>query len=251
MKTERIKSKHDYQIPCLHTLTGKERQVAIIAHGFGSSKESPTALMLAEELPKKGVGTLAFDFPAHGQSPVDGTELTLAHCLDDLAAAEQRARELADHAEISYFGSSFGAYIVLLYLSLRPHQGKKAFLRSAAVEMPKLLRPSTEEEKQALKEHGFIMADRDYLRPLKLTKAFFGELDAHDVFSVYRAGLAQLAMVHGSNDETASPEAAIRFAQKFHAELTLIPGGDHRLSQPGMPEKVLELAEEFFEFSDF
>lgn len=251
MKTEMISSKNDYLIPCSHTLTGNEQKAVIIAHGFGSSKESPTAMMLTQELPKLGVGTLAFDFPAHGESPVDGMELTLTHCIDDLAAAEQRALELTGHGEICYFGSSFGAYTTLLYLSLRPHLGKKAFLRSTAVEMPKLIRPSTGEERRALDRDGFLMVDQDYLRPLKLTKTFFDELDAHDLFDLYQPESARLAMVHGSKDETASPEAAVKFARTFGAELTLIPEGDHRLSQPGMAEKVLKLAESFFELSNF
>lgn len=250
MKKESITGKNGYPIPCLHTLTGNEEKVVLIAHGFGSSKESPTAQMLAENLPKQGMGTMAFDFPAHGDSPADGKELTLEHCLDDLAAVEQHAGKLCPGAEIHYFGSSFGAYITLLYLSLRPHEGEKAFLRSTAVEMPALVRPKAPEEKCALERDGFIMADRDYLRPLKLTKEFFYQLDAHELMEIYRSGAAKLAMVHGSDDETASAEAALRFAKMSGADLTMIPGGDHRLSKPGMPEKVLELAEAFFGLKD-
>lgn len=246
MKKEMLKSRKGYEIPCLHTLTGDERKAVLIAHGFGSSKESPTAAMLAEALPQEGIGTLAFDFPAHGDSPVDGLKLTMGNCLDDLAAAEARIRELAPDAEIGYFGSSFGAYTVLNYLAERQPAGKKAFLRSAAVEMPKLFHHKTEDEQRQLEEKGYVMLDQDYLRPLKLTQAFFDDLDAHDVFQLYRTGLAELAMVHGSEDETASPEAARRFAKEFGARLVMIPGGDHRLSHPGMPEEVLRLAAAFF-----
>ena len=43
-----------------------------------------------------------------------------------------------------------------------------------------------------------------------------------------------------------TPEEARRFAVRFQIPLTVIPGGDHRLSIPGAPELVLERAAAFF-----
>jgi hypothetical protein len=60
---------------------------------------------------------------------------------------EQIAAEKAPEAEICYFSSSFGAYITLIYLTTREHRGKKAFLRSAAVNMP--------DKYEELKQKGF------------------------------------------------------------------------------------------------
>ncbi len=246
MTCEAIQGKNGYNIPVRHTLTGTERTVVLISHGFGSSKESPTVQMLAAALPPLGLGTLAFDFPAHGDSPVDGDMLSVGHCLDDLSAAEARARALCPGAEIVYFASSFGAYLNLIYLATRPHAGDKAFLRSAAVEMPLLFRQRTPEEQAPLAARGYEMLDLGYARPIKVTQAFVDDLDAHDVFRLYRAGAARVAMVHGDRDETAPVEAAVRFADRFGAALTIIPGGDHRLSIPGAPERVLALAAAFF-----
>lgn len=245
-----IQSGAGYEICCGHTLTGTEDKVVLIMHGFGSSKKSFTAEMLAERLPAAGIGTFAFDFPAHGESPAAGEQLTLANCLADMEAAEEEIKRLAPGAEIGYFGSSFGAYMTLLYLASAAERnrktGKKAFLRSAAVEMPKLLPNKTPEGATSLAERGYLIADEDYQRPLKLTRRFFHELDANDVFQKYKAWTARLAMVHGGADEVASPEAAARFAEFAGAELTMIPGGDHSLSLPGMPERVLALALSFF-----
>ena len=49
-------------------------------------------------------------------------------------------------------------------------------------------------------------------------------------------------MIHGDEDQTASPEAARRFAQTFGARLIQVPGGDHSLSGPGMPQLVVREA---------
>lgn len=136
MKKETIRGLNGYDIPCLNNLSGGERMAVIISHGFGSSKESPTAQAIAAALPEHGIGTYSFDFPAHGDSPVEGEQLRICNCLNDLAAVEAHVRELMPEADIAYFSSSFGAYINLIYLATRTHVGKKSFLRCAAVDMP-------------------------------------------------------------------------------------------------------------------
>ena len=237
-----------YEIPCAHTLTGGEHTVVIVSHGFGSTKESSTALMLEHGMAGHGAGVFAYDFPAHGDSPVDGSMLTVDRCLEDLAAVEQYVRAAAPVARICYFGSSFGAYISLLYVSERPHEGRRVFTRSAAVEMPLLIRNSrTPEQERELREHGFILfgAQYGYTRDLKLTQAFADSLDAHDLFARWKPGTAEVCMIHGDNDQVAPYEAAQRFAVLSGAQLITVPGGDHRLSIPGAPELVLKSAVDF------
>ena len=248
MKKELLAGTGGYAIPCAHTLTGKEKMALIVSHGFGSSKESSTALMLMQKLPAQGIGVAAYDFPAHGESPVGGEQLTVDRCLSDLAAVERYVRSAAPGAEIGYFGSSFGAYITLLYLAGCPHAGKKAFLRSAAVEMPLLFRHKTPGQEEALARQGFVEfgAQFGYARLLKLTPAFFDSLDAHDVFAQWRQGAGELCMIHGDADQVASYAAAQRFAAQSGAQLLTVAGGDHRLSIPGAPEKVAEAAAAFF-----
>ena len=75
--------RREYEIPYIENLRGDEEQVVIIAHGFGSSMQSPTAQMVLENLPKVGIGAIAFDFPAHGASLVDGDTLSVANCIAD------------------------------------------------------------------------------------------------------------------------------------------------------------------------
>ena len=249
MKHEFIVREHSYDVPCLHSINGREEIVCVVVHGFGSSKESPTAKMLFEELPPLGISVIAFDFPAHGESGVDGEYLRLANCLTDLAVAEARARSLAPGAEIVYFGSSFGAYITLVYLAVNGHYGRRAFLRSAAVTMPKLIHHLKPEQKAQLEKAGEFTLDAEeygYIRPLKLTQGFFDDLERHDVFTLWREDMAELWMIHGEDDQTILLEDARPFAEKFQVPFTVVPGGDHRLSIPGAPEQVLKLAVEFY-----
>ena len=216
------------------------------SHGFGSSKESPTAQMLLRELPKVGIGAIAFDFPAHGSSPVDGTRLRIETCMQDLAAVEAYARTLLPQASVVYFSSSFGAYINMQYLAAGTGAGVKSFFRSAAVNMPELFTDPTEDQKRQLQADGFLMLN-DYQRPIRLTQAFLTDLARHDLFQCVRPEGVALEMVHGACDETILLEHAVRFSEQFGIPLTIIPGGDHSLSIPGAPEQVLQLAIRFYQ----
>ncbi len=254
MIIETIPGRNNYDIACLHNITGGEKVAVIISHGFGSSKESPTATALTEVLTVRGMGAFAYDFPGHGESPVDGGMLRIKNCLDDLATVEAHVHKIAPQAEIMYFSSSFGAYINLLYLAERTHMGTRSFLRSAAVNMPTIFRDGeTPEIRKQLKEQGYFIRNMDYVRPLKVTREFCDDLAANDVFSLNKPGIiknrAQIAMIHGSADETASVEDARRFASQSSADLLIVEGGSHRLMDPGQMDLVIETAIDFFKVS--
>ena len=236
--------KREYDIPYIENLRGDEEQVVIIAHGFGSSMQSPTAQMVLNELPKAGIGTIAFDFPAHGASSVDGDLLSVSNCIADIGTVEEYVRSKCPRAKINYFGSSFGAYITLLYLSQHLEKDGKAFLRSAAVNMHVIFENPTEAEAFAMAQQGHLIIN--YGTPLKLTQKFVEDLKEHDLFELYKPGASNVMMIHGSDDETIDYNKALAFAQKFDIPLITVQGGDHRLSADGMPEDVVKRAIDFY-----
>lgn len=247
MKKETLQSIHGYTIPC-HICWEGQDTVLIVCHGFGSSKLSPMVLALNEEMPKVGAGVVSFDFPSHGESPVWEEGLRVPFCMDDLAVVEKYVRSLAPEASIGYFGSSFGAYITLLYLALRDHGGKRAFLRSSAVSMPELVMQWVDSRaEEDLNRQGYFVPDYDYVREMRITRAFLNDLKEHDVFQMYQPGREKLRMVHGVQDSVAPPEAARAFAEKSGAELIELPNGEHHLMGEGELEQVLKAAREFFQ----
>ena len=157
----------------------------IICHGFGSSKASPMVEALMQTLPQHGITAVAFDFPAHGDSPVDGAYLRVPYCIDDLETVEAWVRTILSKASIGYFGSSFGAYITLLRLGRDPVQGAKAFLRSAAVTMPKHSVAPPEDAQRFAAQFGAdllllpngehpLMGEGELEQVLQKTMEFFG-----------------------------------------------------------------------------
>lgn len=250
MERTMLQSRQGYAIPCVSHWQG-ERTVLLVCHGFGSSKESPMVQALNREMPRCGVGVVSFDFPAHGESPVGQEGLRVPYCVADLAAVEESVRRIDPTVRIGYFGSSFGAYITLLYLSLCPHRGEKALLRSSAVAMPSLVDTWVDDRARAdLSRQGYFVPDYDYVREMRITPAFLRDLAEYDVFQRYRPGAAELYMVHGAKDSVAPPAAAERFARQFGAELRMLPNGEHNLMGEGELEQVLAFAREVFSASE-
>lgn len=247
MKKETINGRNGYDIPCLSNLDGDEKMVVIFSHGFGSSKESPAAQAVASVLPEYGIGAYIFDFPAHGDSPVNGECLRISNCLNDLSAVETHVHALVPEAEIAYFSSSFGAYINLIYLATRQYLGKKSFLRCAAVTMPELImNGATPEQHKQLITQGYVTMNSGYSRPLKIVHEFYKDLQEHDVFKLCKPNMAELAMIHGDADEIAPVSETRRFAKQFGAKLTEVKGADHRFTNQGGMEQVISAAIQFF-----
>ena len=226
MQQEWVVSRHGYRIACRNNWDG-QNQVAIVCHGFGSSKNSPMVQALDQTLPAHGIGVYSFDFPAHGESPVGEEGLRVPFCIDDLAEVEAHLLARNPQAEISYFASSFGAYITLLYLAQHPHRQRKAFLRSAAVTMPALAAGwlLNQRAQEDLARQGYFVPQYDYVREMRITPAFLDDLAEYNLFTRYRQGSAQVAMVHGGQDQVAPVKAAQRFATRFGAQLTILPQG--------------------------
>lgn len=247
MPQENLRSRHGYAIPCRWDWQG-EQQVVIVCHGFGSSKDSPMAQMVAAALPPLGMGVVRFDFPAHGDSPVWQEGLRVPFCIDDLETVEQAIWAQAPQTKICYFASSFGAYITLLRLARDPRPDARAFLRAAAVTMPDLVDSWLDDRARAdLDRQGYFVPDYDYVREMRVTRDFLQDLAQGNVFAQWRQDLAQLAMVHGTLDAVVPVAGPRRFAQTFGAALTELPQGEHPLMGEGEAQQVLDLAKAFFQ----
>lgn len=242
------------EIPYVFEGNGDEKLIVIISHGFGSSKKSTTAVSVAEKLNSMGIGAVRYDFPAHGESAVDGDEFRMKNCVDDLERIENMVAEKYPDAEIAYFSSSFGAFTNLIYLSTRKHRGTKSFLRCSAVDMPGIVRDwLSEEDMKEMKENGYLIIDEDYDRPLKVTMGFYEDLQEINLFELageegegFPSGGTELRMIHGTADDTAPYPDAVKFAEMYGIKLISVEGSDHGFTPDGAMDIVRAKAAEFF-----
>lgn len=225
--------------------------IVVAVHGLTSSKECSTYRTLFRVFSENGLGVIGIDLPGHGTEESYDEPLRIDNAVKSIEAAEKYVLALYPESEIYYFGSSFGAYLTMLYISRTEHRGRKAFFRSAAVNMSTLFikeDPTEEEKKQMadLEEKGFFEVVMDNNRPVIITRALFDELAATDLFEVFdkdRFGVHEIAMAHGLNDSVIDPEKARLFADKFNIPITFFEGEGHSLSAGhDTPDKVAGLA---------
>ena len=246
-----ISKPNGHSVACASEVPENAKHIVIAIHGFTSSKESPTVQLLMQKLPEAGIGVIGIDLPAHGVEASYQEELRIENCINSVEAAEHYVTKHYPHAEVCYFASSFGAYITALYLSTRPHSGRKAFFRSAAVNMPSLfIKENMNEEElrlfEELREKGYFWQGFGLGHPIKVTSGFIEDLSKTDLFELFspnRFGRHSIAMAHGAEDDVIDPAEAARFARTFGIPETVFAGEGHSLSNhPETPGKVADLA---------
>lgn len=217
-----LKKSNGQEVPCIAEFPEGLRKLVLVIHGYDSSKESENAANLMRMLPQKGFGVIAYDQPNHGGAQAAEEKLTIDNCLDSLACVEDYLAQRFPGVEICYFGSSFGAYILGIYLVQRQHRGHNAFMRCAAVNFPQL---NIDERAKALE-------------PVDLFCLF-----EHD-----RPDEVRFAFAHGECDSSVPVSAAIAFTEQFGYPLTVFPGEEHPIcTDPASPIRIAELAAELFD----
>ncbi|MDO5455941.1 MAG: alpha/beta hydrolase [Eubacteriales bacterium] len=244
------------QVSCLQEIPQDPKGIVIAIHGFTSSKECMTVEMLRRRMPAAGIGVVAIDQPSHGVEASAREELRISNCIDSLEVTEGYVQETFPGLPIYYFASSFGAYITGLYISSRPHLGRRVFFRSAAVNMPSLFIKDemTETDRRLMRDletQGYFNPVLDLygetmVSTVKVTKAMMQDLAENDLFEKFdpdRFGPHLIAMAHGEADTVIDPQEALRFARKFSIPITVFEAEAHSLSlKPETPDKVADLA---------
>lgn len=129
--------------------------MVLFAHGSGSSRLSPRNRFVADELNKRGIGTLLFDLLSSEEEEAD---LQTAHLRFDIPLLAKRLADATDWVlkipdltdlKIGYFGASTGGGAALVAASERPGVVKAVVSRGgrpdlageylAKVECPTLL----------------------------------------------------------------------------------------------------------------
>ena len=252
MKSVKIRKQDGYVVPCVREVPDDPRGIVIAVHGFSSSKECATYQLLLRKMPPAGYGVIGIDLPGHGFEESLQEELRIEGALNSVEAAERYAAECCPGVKICYFASSFGAYLTGLYLSTRPHTGRKAFFRSAAVNMPELFvkqQPSEDDLRRLreLEERGYFEANVETSKPVRITKGMYHDFETTDLFKLFdpeRYGRNEVFMVHGAEDSVIDPKAAMAFAEKYHIPIRFFEKEGHSLA--GVAEQVADLAIDFY-----
>lgn len=234
-----------YKISIKECLPQTFEEVIIAVHGFGGDKESSAISLLIQEANKKNIGVIAFDFPAQGESEVEGEYLTLGNCINDLEVLQNYIKEKYTNVnKINIFATSFGAYITLLKIIKNDADYNKIILRAPAIEMANIFKDYLLGEDK----EGFLMRGYSTLgfeRKIKINKSFYEQLENNKIMNLYNKK-KEILIIQGDKDNVAPIKDTINFVnKKQNIKLKVLQGADHRMKKEGELEKVITWTMEY------
>jgi pimeloyl-ACP methyl ester carboxylesterase len=221
--------------------------------GFMSDMTGSKAEAMAELARTTRRQALRFDYSGHGQSSgafIDGTISLWLEQATHMFLAHTRNRRII-------VGSSMGGWLALLLVRRLQREDPQAFRRIAglvliapAVDMTsELIWPAlSEEAREVLVQDGIFRRPSDYGMPYPITLKLIEDGEHHKLLAAPLALPFPTRILQGSEDSDVPPSHALRSLEMLEGDvtLTLIKGGDHRLSTPQhlkmLQETVLQLA---------
>lgn len=223
------------------------KNIVIATYGFGGNKDNKAIEKFADRITTKykSFGVVCFDWPCHGMDARN--KLIAEECLTYLELVTAYVKQEMKAEKVFNYSSSFGAYITLRYFHERGENPfvKTAF-RCAAIKMYDAMTKHITEDEWALLDKGKEIL-RGHERKLRLSKEFYEDLKAHEVFDKDFLEYADdIIMIHGSKDEAAPIETAQEFSENNVIELVTVENADHPFSNPDYMDLAIQKMIEFF-----
>ena len=156
------------------------------------------------------------------------------------------AKETMHPEEICAYATSFGGYILLLFIHERGMLFRKAVLRCPAVPMHevfgKIISP---DEQQRIEKGKEVVVGFD--RKVRVDRTFLEEISANDVTQYDYSDYAyDILVIHGTGDEIVPMEPVKEFAENSFLDFIPVEGADHRFHDPKKMDEAILQIESFF-----
>ena len=204
------------------------RKILLVCHGFYSNRHSSSTMKVSHQLEETDTPVVCFDWPGHGDNK---ERLTIKNCVNALRKVGDWICSEFPEAVFYLYGSSFGGYMVLLYLSnhweKHPDRiGEYIFLKSPAVRMDQilakhLLRSNMEE----FRRNGYII--KEGANGMKIPFEFYEELQDNILSPEKIQALDKhIIAFHGDVDRVA-PIADLQKLNCSNIEIVELEGAPH------------------------
>ena len=240
-------SQASLRIPCkiYEPDFGAPKRCILGIHGFGGSKDTEILTSLSEEMSIFGAAMVCFDFPAHGESPMQSDALTLDTCIETLLYTAQWAHNRYPDLDFCIFASGFGAYVTLIAIDqLEELVGKvKLVLQTPNLRMSETLLNmiGMREEELLAAGHATLNAERKF----DVSYAFYKQVRNYTALTIYDT---PMLLLHGEKDNI-FPISYLEPFRKFNdrAKLVVVPGADGQMLGGGQWDMVVDLTRDWFE----
>ena len=213
--------------------------------GFRSDMGGTKAVALDAAARERGWGYVRYDHFAHGASSGDWKQATIGRWAEDAIA-------MVDHLEgpIVPVGSSMGGWVSLLLALARPERLAGLVLVNPAADFTeRLMWPGlADHERQSILRDGETMVVEEGYGAYALTRGLFEDGRRHLVLDRPIEIHAPVHILQGRADDVVPAAHALELAGRLNGgdvTLTLIEGGDHRLSTPRDLALLVETVERF------
>lgn len=234
---------HGHTVAALLTRpAGGTDRIAVLCHGFLSSKTSTTNKTLTRLLNERGVATFCFDFFGHGESqgPFEliTNTLAVAQTLTALDLVRQRG-----YCKVGLMGSSFGGLVAILTAAQRADLACLA-LKCPVVDFAEELRLEFGEEEMAHWKATDTVPnilggpDRVLLR-----YAFYEDCLRSIAYGPASTITAPTLIVQGDRDEHVPLHQSQRLFERLGGKkrLEMIAGADHQFTKPEDFKRMISL----------
>jgi putative redox protein len=203
-----------------------------------SNKESEKLVFLGQALAQRDMLALRFDFACVGESTGCFENITYSGEVEDLKAAFLFMRTRYG-GKIAILGSSMGGTVTLLFAAQSPEVS--AVVTIAAPLHPErfLWRLSTPEELQQWRERGFTL-----YHGRRINVSLLDDLERMNVSDAAKEISCPVLILHGDRDDVVPVEEAHELHRYIPSakKLSILKGGDHRLSDPSLMNRVVREA---------
>lgn len=217
------------------------KRALIAIHGFAGDSQSSAIYEVAKSITQKDYAVIAFDLPAHGED--EKRICTIADCFAYLDKVVDYVCNQYT-ADISFFATSFGGYLLLNYLNKTNHKFKNVILRAPAVFMDSILLH------KILPMHGYSASDLNngsvnlgFERELNIGKAFYDDLVKHRLHKPNNS--YDYNIIQGKKDDVVDYKQNDKFfrknAMKYH--FYYLDNADHRFKNPGELQEIVKITE--------
>jgi pimeloyl-ACP methyl ester carboxylesterase len=222
--------------------------------GFMSDMTGSKAESLADLARSTRRSCLRFDYSGHGQSSGLFTDGTISHWL------EQATHMFLKHTRNKRIivGSSMGGWLALLLTKRLKQEDPSAFRRiggmvliapAADMTIDLMWQRFSETARKTLINEGVYMEPSDYGAPYPITLKLVEDGLDHAMLEEGLSLPFPVRILQGTEDTAVPPQHALKTMEALQGDIamTLIKGGNHRLSTPPqlrmIRETVLQLAE--------
>lgn len=219
--------------------------VIILCHGFATSKDNSTNTQLEKIFNNHKIATFRFDFFGYGESEGDFENITISEAVDDILNAIYYLKDKG-FSKLGLVGSSFGGMSSIISAS-KTNDLFVLVLKSPVSDYYEVdTKRRTKEEIKDWKSKGFVIQRNSKGEEKRLNYSFFEDFKNNNAYEAAKKIKIPTLIVHGDEDKTVPIEQSKKTSSIIeNCKLEIITGADHKFSNSGEFEKILDLISNF------